>query len=62
MAKHDCNVPGGTSGTWKCPECGRRWDWNPNAGTGTDLWHGRDNVRKADGSKPKGGLWAWLTT
>lgn len=68
MAKHktrDCQVPGGITGqkTWKCPECGRRWDWKPDAGAGSTLWHGKENVRNADGSKPrKNGLWEWLTT
>jgi hypothetical protein len=63
MPSHDCRVPGGLSDAqkrWKCPICKRVWTFNKNAGTGADLWHGRDNVRKANGSKPKGGFWAWL--
>lgn len=63
MARHECQIPGGVTGQkkWKCPTCHRTWQWNPAAGAGADLWHGRDDIRKADGSKPRGGLWAWLT-
>jgi hypothetical protein len=60
MAKHECNVPGGTSGSWQCPVCGQRWYWRPNAGKGTDLWLGNDNVRLANGQKPKTTFWSWL--
>jgi hypothetical protein len=63
MGKHECQLPAGLTKTrWRCPECWAVWTWNPKAGTGTDLWHGRDNVRTADGAKPRGGLWAWLTS
>lgn len=62
MAKHECQVPSTSATRWKCPTCRQVWTWNPRQGTGTDLWHGRDNVRTASGAKPKGGLWAWLTT
>ena len=29
--EHDCQ-PSGSSGTWTCGPCGRKWKWSPNAG------------------------------
>lgn len=60
MAKHDCDVPATSAKRWKCPTCKRVWTWNPNAGKGADLWYGRDNVRKANGSKPNTSFLDWL--
>lgn len=60
MSKHECQVPGGIARSWKCPVCHQWWDWLPNAGKGTDIWLGNDNVRRADGSKPRTTFWEWL--
>ena len=55
MGKHQCAVPaaGPSTKSWTCPTCKTTWDFKPNAGTLSDLWHGRNNVRLRDGSKPK---------
>lgn len=60
MAKHECQVPGGIARSWRCPTCHQWWDWRPNAGRGTDIWLGNDNVRTANGSKPKTTFLDWL--
>jgi hypothetical protein len=61
VAKHDCVLPAGLPPqTWRCPTCGRKWYWHPNAGKGMDLWLGNDNVRRVDGRKPSTTFWEWL--
>lgn len=56
--RHDCNVPNTSAKTWRC-HCGRTWTLTDVvSGTVADLWHGKDNIRNADGSKIKG-FWSW---
>lgn len=62
MGKHDCQVPSTSAKRWKCPICKRAWTLHDNAGKGADIWHGRENVRHADGSKVTTTFWDWLTS
>lgn len=62
MAKHPCAVPGGSAKKWKCPVCKRVWRFDAKAGKGADLWHGRENIRHADGSRVTTTFWDWLTS
>lgn len=49
--KHDCEMPNTSAKKWKCPVCKRVWTWKADGDALTTLWHGRDNVRNADGSR-----------
>lgn len=59
MAKHECTVPAASAKRrWKCPTCKQTWTFRPNAGKLSEVWHGADNTRMADGSKVKS-WWSW---
>jgi hypothetical protein len=46
--------------TWTCPVCSQTYDYtdSPTVGFFAQLWHGKDNVRESDGSKPRG-FFSW---
>lgn len=56
---HECRVPA-TSGTkrvtWRCPDCGHKWTFQPDRTHNSILW-GRADTRMPNGSKPK----PWLS-
>lgn len=64
MAKHPCQVPNTNAKRWKCPTCKRVWTLQnvSGDGKGADLWHGRENIRHANGSPVSTSFWDWLTS
>lgn len=51
--KHQCAVPAAThhGQAWRCPECGATWDFNENAGSLGDVFHGKNNRRTRAGGR-----------
>jgi hypothetical protein len=52
---HDCNVPNTSAKIWRC-HCGREWKFVEMKEGGwqeafAELWHGKRNMRRADGGR-----------